>query len=45
MISIVRRFGAPVIEPGGKQARTQSTGPSSGRSRPRTLETSWWTVS
>ena len=26
MISIVRSFGAPVIEPGGKQARTQSGG-------------------
>ena len=30
MISIVRSFGAPVIEPPGKHARTQSTGRATG---------------
>ena len=45
MISIVRFFGAPVIEPPGKHARMQSGGSTSSRSWPRTVETSWWTVS
>ena len=37
MISIVRSFGAPVIEPPGKAARMQSTRSASSRSRPRTV--------
>ncbi len=45
MISIVRRLGAPVIEPGGKSARSAPTVVTSSRSRPRTVETSWCTVS
>ena len=44
MISSVRSFGAPVIEPPGKAARTQSIAVASSRSRPRTVVTSWWTV-
>ena len=44
MMSIVRNFGAPVIDPGGKAARTHSTGETSARRRPRTVETSWWRV-
>lgn len=44
MISRVRSFGAPVIDPAGKQARTQSTASVSARSRPSMVETSWWTV-
>ncbi len=45
MISIVRSFGAPVIEPPGKHARTQSTAAAAVlRSRPTIVETSWWTV-
>ena len=46
MISIVRFFGAPVIEPPGKQARMQSVAPTSGRGDGRrTVDTSWCTVS
>ena len=44
MISNVRSFGAPVIEPPGKAARMQSIAVASSRSRPRTVVTSWWTV-
>ena len=44
MISIVRSFGAPVIEPPGKQARTQSTASVPSRIRPSTVDTSWCTV-
>ena len=44
MISIVRSFGAPVIEPPGKQARTHSTGVRSRSSTPVTVEMSWCTV-
>lgn len=44
MISIVRSFGAPVIDPGGKAARMHATGEMPSRRRPRTVETSWWTV-
>ena len=43
-MSIVRSFGAPVIDPGGKAARMHSTGETSARRRPRTVETSWWRV-
>ena len=43
MTSIVRSFGAPVIDPAGKSARSASTVPTSSRSRPRTVETSWCT--
>ena len=32
------------IEPGGKLARIASVASSSGRSRPRTVVTRWWTV-
>ena len=45
MISIVRSFGAPVIEPPGNVARIASTMSTSSRSRPRIVETSWCTVS
>ncbi len=45
MISMVRSFGAPVIEPPGKQARTASITLTSARSCPRIVETSWCTVS
>lgn len=44
MISSVRSFGAPVIDPPGKQARTQSTASVPSRSRPSTVDTSWCTV-
>ena len=44
MISIVRSFGAPVIEPPGKQARTQSTALRPSSSRPTIVETIWCTV-
>ena len=44
MISIVRSFGAPVIEPPGNAARMQSIAVASSRRRPRTVVTSWWTV-
>ena len=44
MISIVRSFGAPVIEPPGNAARMQSIADASSRRRPRTVVTSWWTV-
>ena len=44
MISIVRSFGAPVIEPPGKQARTQSTALDVLAQPPATVETSWCTV-
>ena len=44
MISIVRSFGAPVIEPPGNAARTQSIASAPSRSLPRTVETSWCTV-
>jgi hypothetical protein len=44
MISIVRSFGAPVIEPPGKQLRTHSTGLRPASSWPVTVETTWWTV-
>jgi hypothetical protein len=37
MISMVRSFGAPVIEPPGKAARMQSTALRSGRSRAVTV--------
>ena len=40
MISIVRSFGAPVIEPPGKHARTHSTGVRSARSEPVIVEIS-----
>ena len=39
-----RRFGAPVIDPGGKAARTHSAGPTPRLRRPVTTLTSWWTV-
>ena len=42
---IVRSFGAPVIEPAGKSARSAPTVETSSRRRPRTVETSWWTDS
>ena len=45
MISMVRFFGAPVIDPPGKQARIPSGGSTSSRSWPRTVDTIWWTVS
>ena len=45
MICIVRSLGAPVIEPAGNSARSAATVPTSSRSRPRTVDTSWWTVS
>ena len=44
MISSVRSFGAPVIEPAGNAARTQSIASASSRRRPRTTVTIWWTV-
>ena len=44
MISIVRSFGAPVIEPPGKQLRTHSTGERPGFELPVTVETTWCTV-
>ena len=38
-------FGAPVIEAGGKAARSRSAGARCpARSRPRTVETVWWSV-
>ena len=45
MISMVRSLGAPVIEPAGKSARSAATVDTSSRSRPRTVDTSWWTDS
>ncbi len=39
MIFMASIFGAPVIEPPGKQARSSSTGPSSSRSSARMVET------
>ena len=44
MISIVRSFGAPVIEPPGKQARAHSAALRSASSTPLTVEISWCTV-
>jgi hypothetical protein len=44
MMSIVRSFGAPVIDPAGKATRMHSTGETPARRRPRTVETSWCTV-
>ena len=44
MISIVRSFGAPVIEPPGNVARRQSARSTSVAQRPRIVDTSWWTV-
>ena len=44
MTCIVRSFGAPVIEPAGKSARSAPTRLTSSRSRPRTVETSWCTL-
>ncbi len=44
MISIVRSFGAPVIEPPGKQDRTHSTPLRPSSSTPVTVETTWCTV-
>ena len=44
MISIVRIFGAPVIDPPGKAARTHSTTDASALRVPRTVDTSWWTA-
>ena len=45
MISIVRSFGAPVIEPAGNSARSaRDRRDTSSRSRPRTVVTSWCTV-
>ena len=43
MISIVRSFGAPVIEPAGNSARSAATVSTSSRRCPRTVETSWCT--
>ncbi len=43
--SIVRSLGAPVIEPAGNSACSASRVVTSGRSRPRTVLTSWWTFS
>lgn len=40
MSSIVRSFGAPVIDPPGNAARTQSTGCTPAASRARTVLTS-----
>lgn len=37
-------MGAPVIEPPGKQARTQSITSFPGLRVPRTVDTNWWTV-
>ena len=42
---MVRSFGAPVIEPAGKSARSAPIVVTSSRSRPRTVETSWCTDS
>ena len=44
MISSVRSFGAPLIEPAGNAARMQSIASASGRSRPRTTVIIWCTV-
>src|SRR5260370_40839601 len=44
MIRIVRTFGAPVIEPPGKAARTQSVACRPSRSWDRMVLTIWWTV-
>ena len=44
MISMVRSLGAPVIEPPGKQARTQSSAVTPALSRPWIVDTSWCTV-
>ena len=44
MISIVRSFGAPVIEPPGKQARTHSAELRWRSSVPVIVETTWCTV-
>jgi hypothetical protein len=41
MISMVRIFGAPVIDPPGNALRMQSIVVTSGLSRPRTVLTSW----
>src|SRR5579862_876834 len=43
MICMQRNLGQPVIVPPGKTARTAPMGDTSGRSRPRTLETMWCT--
>ena len=40
MISIVRSFGAPVIDPPGNVARMQSARSTSSRSSPRIVDTS-----
>jgi hypothetical protein len=44
MISMVRMFGAPVMEPAGKHMRAARTALTSGRRVPRMVETSWCTV-
>src|SRR3546814_2562554 len=44
MISIARTFGAPVIDPQGKAARSTSTAPAPAGKRAPTSETSWWIV-
>jgi hypothetical protein len=44
MMSIVRRFGAPVIDPAGNRERSAATVETSDRRWPRTVDTNWWTV-
>ena len=44
MISKVRSFGAPVMDPPGNNDRMQSTTSQSGERAPRTVLTNWCTV-
>jgi len=44
MMTIVRSFGAPVIEPPGKHVRTHCTGVRPASSTPVTVEVRWCTV-
>lgn len=44
MISIARSFGAPVIDPPGKAARSISSATAPGVSWPTTVDTRWWVV-
>ena len=44
MSSVVRRFGAPVMDPGGNAAATASSASLPAARSPRTVVTSWCTV-
>ena len=44
MISTVRNFGAPVMDPGGNAAATHAAAGTPARFVPRTVDTSWCTA-